>query len=119
MPPLEPPLGEVVCHKGDGTDLMRLAEGNFFGESAVQEEHERQVLRPGPQLRMFPWHSPTRDSQLPPPVLALAHERSPPSVPLQVRQANVVAVGSVRIASIHRRDFLLLLGSLTQVQPDE
>lgn len=47
MPPLEPPLGEVVCHKGDGTDLMRLAEGNFFGESAVQEEHERQVLRPG------------------------------------------------------------------------
>jgi len=32
-----------VCHKGDGTDLMRLAEGNVFGESAVKGEHEQQV----------------------------------------------------------------------------
>jgi hypothetical protein len=26
----------VVCHKGDGEDLMRLGKGDFFGESALQ-----------------------------------------------------------------------------------
>jgi CRP-like cAMP-binding protein len=109
----------VVCHKGDGTDLTRLAEGNFFGESAVQEEHERQVLRPGPscgRLRASPITHPQR--VLPAPSLARLSPGTccPSTHCLQIRQANVVAVGTVRIAAIRRRDFLRLLGSLTQVQ---
>jgi len=44
--------GEVVCHKGDGQELMRLTEGRFFGESAVSDagahKREANVVAVGP-----------------------------------------------------------------------
>ena len=65
--------GEVVCHRGDGSELMRLTTGRFFGESAVSEEPDAQ------------------------------------------RQANVVAVGPVRLAMLKASAFKQLMGSLQEV----
>jgi len=50
--------GEVVCHKGDGEELMRLSTGQFFGESAIAEggntERQANVVAVGP-VRVCCW----------------------------------------------------------------
>ena len=67
--------GEVVCHsEGGDEEMLRLSEGQFFGESALKE---------------------------------LEQDRK--------RQANVVAVGQVRVGQLSREDFKTILGSLSEV----
>ena len=67
--------GEVVCHsEGGDEEMLRLSEGQFFGESALKE---------------------------------MVQDRK--------RQANVVAVGPVRVGLLSREHFQATLGSLAEV----
>ena len=88
--------GEVACHQG-GESELRLSEGTFFGESCLSRGSSN-----------LPTHSSSAHA---PAELASSEPASePPSA--RLRQANVVAVGSVRCARLPAAHCDAIFGSL-------